>query len=151
MNKLFSGEILRLGDFELTGPVMRVSDPCYDRNVWCCGTVDNCKIGIWEAAVLKTDCGDWGERNAVLAVRFKDGGPKFNAINRAVCNGSCAWHECKFEVGVDSGQAGFFDEAHYQDDTVFGFEPEHDMKPGDLWYGCCCDITLSRTGAGVLP
>jgi hypothetical protein len=151
MKKLFSGDLVILGSFELTGPVMRISDPCYDREVWCCGTVDNCRVGTWEAAVLKMDEGDWGVRNAVLAVRYKDGGPKFNAINRAVCNGTGAWHECPFEVGVDSGQAGFFDELHYQDNSVVEKMngPEHDF--GDAWYSHCCDITITRTGAGVMP
>ena len=63
---------INLGEFEMTSPVMRVSDPCYERDVWCCGTVDHCKLGTWEAGVLKTDEGEWGTRCAVLAVRHKD-------------------------------------------------------------------------------
>lgn len=151
MKKLFSGDILELGSFDLTTPVMRVSDPCYDRNVWCCGTVENCRIGTWEAAVLKTDEGDWGERNAVLAVRFANGGPKFSAINRAVCNGTGQWQECPFEVGVDSGQAGFFDEQYYQMDAVFGKPSDPTEEPGELWYRHCCEATMSRVSAGVIP
>ena len=46
-------EFIDLGEFEMTSPVMRVSDPCYERDVWCCGTVDHCKLGTWEAGVLK--------------------------------------------------------------------------------------------------
>lgn len=53
-------EFIDLGEFEMTSPVMRVSDPCYERDVWCCGTVDHCKLGTWEAGVLKTDEGEWG-------------------------------------------------------------------------------------------
>lgn len=151
MKKLFSGDIIELGSFELTTPVMRVSDPCYDRNVWCCGTVDNCKIGTWEAAVLKKDEGDWGVRNAVLAVRFAKDGPTFSAINRAVCNGTGQWHECPFEVGVDSGQAGFFDEQFYKEDPLFGNFSDPTTEPGELWYRNCCDVTLSRAAAGVIP
>lgn len=41
-------EFIDLGEFEMTSPVMRVSDPCYERDVWCCGTVDHCKLGTWE-------------------------------------------------------------------------------------------------------
>lgn len=52
-------EFINLGEFEMTSPVMRVSDPCYERDVWCCGTVDHCKLGTWEAGVLKTDEGEW--------------------------------------------------------------------------------------------
>ena len=65
-------EFINLGEFEMTSPVMRVSDPCYERDVWCCGTVDHCKLGTWEAGVLKTDEGEWGTRCAVLTVRHKD-------------------------------------------------------------------------------
>lgn len=151
MNKLFSGDLILLGSFDLTGSVLRVSDPCYNRDVWCCGTIDKCRPGVWEAAVLKTDEGDWGERIAVLAVRYRDGGPKFNAINRAMCNATKAWHECPFEVGVDSGQAGFFDEAHYRDDTVISKTITEQSGIGDLWYRHCCDVTLTRLSAGIIP
>lgn len=150
MKKLFSGDIITLGSFELTTPVMRVSDPCYDRNVWCCGTVDNCKVGTWEAAVLRKDLVDWGSRNMVLAVRFMNGGPTFSAINRAVCNATGAWHECQFEVGVDSGQAGFFDEAHYREPHPLDKFGQHPMS-GETWYMTCCDATRPVPGAGTIP
>ena len=113
-------EFIDLGEFEMTSPVMRVSDPCYERDVWCCGTVDHCKLGTWEAGVLKTDEGEWGTRCAVLAVRHKDTGPDFNVIRLGkVRKVACKCVEQSFEVGVDSGQAGFFDDAFYQNDTVF--------------------------------
>lgn len=60
MRKRFPGEMTILGGFEMTSQTMRVSDPCYDRDVWCCGTFGKCKTGTWEAGVLKTDMGDWG-------------------------------------------------------------------------------------------
>lgn len=49
MRKRFSGEMTVLGGFEMTSQTMRVSDPCYDRDVWCCGTFGKCKTGTWEA------------------------------------------------------------------------------------------------------
>lgn len=130
--------------------MLRISDPCYDRNVWCCGTIQNCLPGTWEASILTKDEGSWGHRISVLTARHVTG-PKHTAINRAVCNGSGAWSVCDVEIGVDSGQAGIFDEAHYQDNTVFapGTKCEHEF--GDLWYSYCCDLTLSPLHAGVLP
>ena len=129
-------EFINLGEFEMTSPVMRVSDPCYERDVWCCGTVDHCKLGTWEAGVLKTDEGEWGTRCAVLAVRHKDTGPDFNVIRLGkVRKVACKCVEQSFEVGVDSGQAGFFDDAFYQNDTVFeelpapGFARERSVTP----------------------
>ena len=128
-------EFIDLGEFEMTSPVMRVSDPCYERDVWCCGTVDHCKLGTWEAGVLKTDEGEWGTRCAVLAVRHKDTGPDFNVIRLGkVRKVACKCVEQSFEVGVDSGQAGFFDDAFYQNDTVFEELPAPGFAIGDLWY-----------------
>ena len=145
-------EFINLGEFEMTSPVMRVSDPCYERDVWCCGTVDHCKLGTWEAGVLKTDEGEWGTRCAVLAVRHKDTGPDFNVIRLGkVRKVACKCVEQSFEVGVDSGQAGFFDDAFYQNDTVFEELPAPGFAIGDLWYRHVCDITLSKMSAGVLP
>lgn len=139
-------------EFEMTSPVMRVSDPCYERDVWCCGTVDHCKLGTWEAGVLKTDEGEWGTRCAVLAVRHKDTGPDFNVIRSGkVRKMTCKCVEQPFEVGVDSGQAGFFDDAFYQNDTIFEEQPTPGFAIGDLWYRHVCDITLSKMSAGVLP
>ena len=145
----FPGELTELGTFELTQSVMRVSDPCYERDVWCCGTVDNCKIGTWEAGVFVRDEGEWGERMAVLAVRFAEDGPRFEEITRATDKGLKGWTMCRFEVGVDSGQAGIFDDAHYMDNSIFEDVAKSDY--GDEWYNHCCDITLSRMQAGVLP
>ena len=150
MKKKLSDDLIQLGTFELTGTVLRVSDPGYDRGVWCCGTIENCRPGIWEAAVRIQDEGEWGERNATLIARHTDKGPEFEAFRKALTGKDEAWQACPFEVGVDSGQAGIFDEAHYQDDSIFDGlpEPKHDF--GDIWYNHCCDITLSRLGAGVL-
>ena len=64
---------------------------------------------------------------------------------------ACKCVEQSFEVGVDSGQAGFFDDAFYQNDTVFEELPSPGFAIGDLWYRHVCDITLSKMSAGVLP
>ena len=118
MRKRFPGEMTVLGGFEMTSQTMRVSDPCYDRDVWCCGTFGKCKTGTWEAGVLKTDMGDWGVRCAVLAVRHKETGPDYSVIRqRKVYQMKDGWLEQPIDVGVDSGQAGFYDEAFYQDKT----------------------------------
>lgn len=147
---MYEGVITELGSFELTGTVLRISDPCYDRDVWCCGTVQDCFPGTWEASVLTKDEGSWGHRISVLTARHVTG-PKHTAINCGVCDRSGTWSTCDFEVGVDSGQAGIFDEAHYQDITIFepGTKCEHEF--GDIWYSFCCDLTLSSLHAGVLP
>ena len=61
------------------------------------------------------------------------------------------WLEQPIDVGVDSGQAGFYDEAFYQDNSIFKGMPEPEHDYGDLWYNHACDITLSEMSAGVMP
>ena len=79
-------------------------------------------------------------------------GPDFNVIRLGkVRKVACKCVEQSFEVGVDSGQAGFFDDAFYQNDTVFEELPAPGFAIGDLWYRHVCDITLSKMSAGVLP
>lgn len=152
MRERFPGEMISLGDFEMTSPTMRVSDPCYERDVWCSGTFGKCKTGTWEAGVLKTDDGTWGVRCAVLAVRHKETGPDFSVIRHdKVYQMNDGWLEQPIDVGVDSGQAGFFDEAFYQDNSIFEDLPLAECDFGDCWYNHVCDITLSSMSAGVIP
>lgn len=141
-----------LGQFELTQPCMRVSDPCYDKDTWCCGTIPNCCIGTWAAAIAHDDDEN---RVALLVAMNKDAGLDFSKFDEVWTDDHyihylAGWLICSFEVGVDSGQAGFFDEAHYQDDHVFdgADAPREDF--GSTWYSKCCELTLSN-GAGVIP
>lgn len=144
-------EMIELGTFEMTGPVMRISDPSYTKGAWCCGCVSDCKTGTWEAAIFHVE-GEWGDRVAMLVARHRDTGPAFEkARSIQALRGIEPWTECSFEVGVDSGQAGFFDDVHYQDNTVFDRMPPAGFQYGDAWYAHCCDLTLSPIGAGVLP
>lgn len=89
---------------------------------------------------------------ATEIAKHYDTGPDFNVIRLGkVRKVACKCVEQSFEVGVDSGQAGFFDDAFYQNDTVFEELPAPGFAIGDLWYRHVCDITLSKMSAGVLP
>ena len=77
MRKRFPGEMTVLGDFEMTSQIMRVSDPCYDRDVWCCGTFGKCKTGTWEAGVLKTDIPNPIDSACSRQERHSDSGVEF--------------------------------------------------------------------------
>jgi hypothetical protein len=48
--------IKKIGTFQTSG-VLRISDPCYDRKVWCSGIVKNCKPGKWTAFLDYSDEG----------------------------------------------------------------------------------------------
>ena len=45
----------------------------------------------------------------------------------------------------------YYDEAFYQDNSIFKGMPEPEHDYGDLWYNHACDITLSEMSAGVMP
>lgn len=150
MNRL---EWQNIGTFQLTTTDMVVSDPCYEPGTWCAGELHNCIPGEWEAMIGISDEGKWGRRVAVLAVRAK--GQAEECINELKANKDCSdkFQEVDFEIGVDSGQAGFFDKALYHKDA--GIDPDSfeidfsGWEDDSLFYKACCDQTLNREG-GVL-
>src|SRR5690606_29750857 len=92
-----------LGTFEVTSGTLVVSDPCYGRDVWCQGQLDGVKCGAWQARVARVEETGWGTRNTELLVHLA-GETLWSA-------GS--WTEAPFQVGVDSGRAGFWDLPSY--------------------------------------
>lgn len=146
----------KLGSFEMASDLMRVSDPCYDKEVWCSGTIPGCMKGKWETAVVYKDEGEFGIRVSMLAARHASTVRSFTPCSKVWADEkyihySSNWEICDFEVGVDSGQAGLFDDAHYQDIHVFDGapKPKHDFE--DVWYNHCCDLTLGPKQAGIIP
>lgn len=105
------------------GSKVRVSDPCYGTNVWCAGVIDNVKEGIYNASVEMSDEGMWGIRVKSLTIVHAD------------YKGFLFFNEsARFEVGVDSGQAGFYDEDYYQQ-----YHTAKDVD--DDWYDAICELT----------
>ena len=133
-----------IGTIEL-GEVIRVSDPCYDMDVWCAGTIENVLPGKYNCYFTITDDRDWGKHVSELEVVHE------------------TEKECKeftladFEVGVDSGTCGIYDIDYFSenrddadwytrvtDPTIDGFGDVHDGKCvvcssgyGDGGYDCC--------------
>lgn len=149
----------KIGSFEMTQPVMRVSDPCYSKDTWCVGTIENCVTGKWEAAVAYKDEGDWGNRVSILIARHESG-PAFSAANRIYMKenndagtATVYWPKHGWDrisdIDVDSGQCGLFDDAKYQDESVFKKKAKCGFDDG--WYGHCCNRTFSDKRAGVIP
>lgn len=120
--------------FEITSGRIRVTDPCYTKDTWCSGVLENCLTGTWEASkVIHGDdlTGGWGDRIAELHI----------------CHESHLGSECyektDVDVGVDSGQAGFFDDEMY---------PEGDTgEYGDVntFYGRVCEGTFKEKHLGI--
>ena len=115
------------GFFEIKSGKVIVSDPCYERNTWCQGVIDKVKNGEWEAYLYIFDEGEWGKRVGYLLAHHQD-----NTVYPTDSN----WEKQDFEVGVDSGQAGIYDEAEYHGG-------EDDYGQGG-WYDINCNLTCDR-------
>jgi len=144
----FKSNMNLIGGFHSNGKI-RVSDPCYTPNTWCSGVIDTIK-GNWTAAVIRLtneETGGCGDRVAVLAIKHEDCDIPLctDSINEA-CDAmksmdqSGGWSVSDIDVGVDSGQAGFFDEEEFVR-----------VKSGDdtAWYNNISNVTLG-VDAGVI-
>ena len=120
-----------LGVVEFSGKVV-VSDPCYDRDVWCMKPDLPVLPGRYHVYAVYNDEKDWSVRVAALLFRHE-------GCNQVPFRG---WKDIDAEIGVDSGQCGIFD------DSIYPREKDHpDHKP---FYEECCDITLTDGQAGIL-
>lgn len=138
-----------LGKFEVKTGKLRVSDPCYDLKVWCAGNLGKVRKGSWNARAVFADRG-----GRVAGLMIHHCSVDSNIFDKK----SLLWEKTGFEVGVDSGQCGFFDLGSYREDKLIDLDPAFCAdklakysEDGDRWYRHCCDITLARMGAGVLP
>lgn len=105
------------------GNKVRVSDPCYDINTWCAGTLENVLQGKYKCYSQKVDEGDWGIRVASIEVRHED---YLNVEPTELQN---------IDVGVDSGQAGIYDLDYFA-------RNREDKNGDDLWYDRVCEKTI---------
>lgn len=83
-----------IGEIELNGTV-DITDPCYDKDVWCRMTVD-CDAGLYKGYIETSNEGEFGKRVASISI-FK--GNKIWSIEEMEFIGT---------IGVDAGLAGFF-------------------------------------------
>ena len=141
-------EYVAVGKFEVESGVVIVSDPCYDKDTWCNGILKNVRKGEWVCDVIIKEESGWGKRVACLIAKHK--GTIVPDIS------SFQWEAQSFDVGVDSGQAGIFDEKYFKDDKVIrNVKRLNESKiicAGEPWYSMCCDRTLnSEHEAGTIP
>ncbi len=129
---------------------VRVSDPCYDNDVWCKTRLTDVYPGVYNVEVEKSDEGGWGNRVSRVTVIHKG--------YIMECNDESSWEEHS-EIGVDSGQAGIFCESSYRNDELsegittpdvnFNLSDYRDDKGGDRWYEKMCKFTLCEQQWGV--
>lgn len=114
-----------VGSIELNNKV-RISDPCYDIDTWCAGTLENVLEGKYNCYMQRVDCCDWGIRVASIEVKHKD---YLHIEPDEVQN---------IDVGVDSGQAGIYDLDYF-------IKNREDKNGDDTWYCRVCDSTYKYT------
>lgn len=104
------------------GPKVICSDPCYSRDEWCMSEVDVVP-GEWNIEMNIKEIEDWGRRvKSITAILAEKGKGTVIMIED--------------DVGVDSGQFGFFDESIY--------------RTYDSFYDECVDVVISEELGGVI-
>jgi len=115
------------GKFEIISGKIVISDPCYTRDTWCIGVIDNVKNGKWNFTANQIDsCGR-----------------RIQNIEAYHSGSSVKNYKYIEDLGVDSGQLGIFDDSIYPHGEDMG---EYDDKTS--FYGKCCEITLSKDAVG---
>lgn len=134
----------KIGTFKIESGEVMISDPCYDVDTWCNGTIEGVKKGKWNASVEK-DKKD-GRCMRLIAWHSDITMPDVSSYK---------WGMEDITVGVDSGQAGIFDIEHFKkDEDVTNVKRISNQEPiceDEPWYSICCDRTLNEIGAGVIP
>lgn len=196
--KFITDKLSSVQEFKITSGALRVTDPCYDMETWCAGTLENVKNGTWKAHVgywndpfdlrmslqwLEQEKKTHESTSKLLIEGFvEDGMTEQEAVKKLE---NSAWHglserrlaekekeiserdgrvvyihithedntvpfdttlasfeESSIDVGVDSGQAGFFDNAQFAKVT----SAKEDEK---AFYDGVCDLTLAQDQFGV--
>lgn len=178
--------------FEVKSGALRVTDPCYDMDTWCAGTLEDVKNGKWLAhvgyhidedeleMVRKWHQGKIDELQALIDAakddddrkileiwygqrirELKEKDPVEGYVGRvayiAIRHEStiaCTppylknFTESEIHVGVDSGQAGFFDLASFKAQSETAIENgnyNQDTEHGKF-YRSICEQTSNESG-----
>ena len=141
----------KIGRFEIETNKIRVSDPCYEKECKYNGVIENVKDGTWKAKIVVFDEGDdWGHRIGYLVCSHED-------YIVDVQDSRGGWIREGFEVGVDSGQVAIVDDKYFKDNEVvknthrIGGDNNWPIAEDEPWYSICCDRTLSKDSAGLIP
>lgn len=129
-----------LGVFNVNGDKIIATDPCYEKDSDSNYVINNCMPGIWRAvAVLTDDTEGWGCRVSYLMVS-RENFESFKTKQETV----------RDIIGVDSGQAGFFDYNFYPVGKREGGGFNDPVSDFDLFYDKCCTATLGKRQADVV-
>ena len=149
---------ITLGQFQMISEKVIISDPCYKRGTWCQGFAEPVMLGNWTGLLYQKELSYTYDNKCYKEIRNSHLfalHESFNMKNMTSPN-QCLlytdWEYLPFDIGVDSGQAGIFDDKAYQNDAIYREDERPKFGDGDgKFYGYCCDITLdSPVWAGVI-
>lgn len=99
-----------------------ISDPCYDLETWCQGILENMLPGVYICRYRYDE-----NEDRVSDISIHHSSLSSDQLDDAIIDSI----QTDFEVGVDSGMAGFFDYDYY----VEHHKPDHDENnSNDDWY-----------------
>ena len=128
---MYKGKQVTLGSFELESSKIYISDPCYEYDEHD----NNYTLSLADAvngryvAMMEVDRIYHEIRS--LAIKHED----YLYSEPTVFAG---------KIGVDSGQAGFFDEAYYKENQGGDFDDPNSF------YGLACSLVLSGKRGGIV-
>ena len=113
--------MMNIGEFTVESGRIRVTDPCYEPDTWCAYVIDDAKKGLWTAKLSYME----GRVSELRINHFSHSTVEPAAKTDA-------------QIGVDSGQAGFYDDAF--------FVENHGGEYGELdtFYGKNCNATIEH-------
>ncbi len=123
-----------IGEIRVDSGLIVIADPCYHFGIWCSGWL-KVLSGTYQCCIERVR-----SRVSKISIYHKDY-PNVR-INE----------ETDFEIGVDSGQAGFFEANYHHQYTfvpnLFGTETQEQKE----WYNRICAITLNDEigNAGII-
>lgn len=133
-----------VGSFTIESGEVLITDPGYDRDTWCAIKLENVERGKWNAFIEESFFGKWGSRVTKIVAMH----------DKILSLKDKPWELLDTDIGVDSGQAGFFDWKYYGDEKSVEYVPNHtadwDNSMDNVWYKQCCEITLDNK-YGVIP
>lgn len=143
-----------IGQFTCTSGTLLITDPMYQKGVWCSDELIGCRTGAWDAAVARQDEGRWGVRVGMLVAKAADADVDFAIFDCIYTKddfirwGTSVKHR-EADIGVDSATCGIFDETMYHgngkwDDETYDLTREEPLG-GCLPYGC---VAMSGYGDG---
>lgn len=146
--EIIAGAMTPIGTFDMWHD-LHVADPCYkDRHAKYVSTLD-ARHGLWHAFVQWVDTRALGVREKFLLAFHEE---FLTGVGVGIEGGAWTFEN---DVGVDSGQLGFYDtEAFRCDADVLDYDWNETDESKRInvdcdWYTMNCDVTLGRN-AGVI-